>query len=283
MSRVDIINFKAFGDFVIACNTLRNVEQGLKDETPKIVAGSHVFKLAFALGIVEKVILLGSDSMTVPPAFDMRKHGFFSGIKSLFALKGLVDNCTDVGDSILFDRLGFREKLIGGSRRLQQLPKKVDNIYLAYGKFFNHRGASYDRCVIRNFNRVVIIPGARMAYRAMPPAVIINYVRTLFSLDFRVDVVIFDDEFIDLPKNISCKKIKKSFSFLIEEIKSADLVISADSLPAHLSEYFKIPIYVSTPAPKKYWLPESSFVTNGWSVFSDSRSFKDWIFRHGTI
>jgi ADP-heptose:LPS heptosyltransferase len=64
---------------------------------------------------------------------------------------------------------------------------------------------------------------------------------------------------------------------LVEVISNSDLVISADSLPSHLSEFLHIPIFVSTPAPKPYWLPKSSYKTSGWATFSDIRPFHNWL------
>ena len=71
--------------------------------------------------------------------------------------------------------------------------------------------------------------------------------------------------------NYACDvvKVPRNFSAMANAIKKVDAVISADSMPAHMAEYFGVPVFVITPEPNRYWLPVSAFNNNFWCCFND--------------
>jgi hypothetical protein len=50
------------------------------------------------------------------------------------------------------------------------------------------------------------------------------------------------------------------------------LVISADSLPAHIAEIKGFKPVVVSPIDNSYWLPQTSFHSGAWSLFEDGVS-----------
>lgn len=277
--RTSVVNLKAFGDFVIAAGAIKRINLSDRLELPKIIVGEHVRSLASALKLEQSVHFIGDKTWKdVPPAFDVRKRGACAAFKSIFEIRRLLKD-SPAEDHLIFDKLGWRERFIGYGFQLYELSESDGNIYIAYDKLLKSLGFEVDvkfHCAGR-IDRAIIIPGARMSHRIIPAQVIFAYVHELARRNIQSEVVVLEGETIDLPSNVNLRRIPREFSMLIEEISNSDLVISADSLPSHLSEYLHVPIFVSTPAPKPYWMPRSSYITTGWATFSGIQPLHSWL------
>lgn len=277
--RASVVNLKAFGDFVIASGAIKRINLSDKLELPKIIVGEHVRSLASALKLEQSVHFIGDKTWKdVPAAFDVRKRGAYAAFKSIFEIRRLLKS-SPAEAHLIFDKLGWRERFIGYGFQLHELSESYGNIYIAYDNFLQSLGFEVDvkfHCSGR-IDRAIIIPGARMSHRIIPSQVISAYVHELARRNIQSEVVVLEGETIDIPSNVNLRRIPREFVMLIEEISNSDLVISADSLPSHLSEYLHVPIFVSTPAPKPYWLPRSSYKTTGWATFSDIQPFHSWL------
>ena len=275
-----IVTLKAFGDFVIACNASRRVQVANGMYAPKVVAGEHVRGLASALGVDLTIQFIGDDNWSdVPAAFDVNKRGVLSAFRSLLNLRHRLDALPSSMDFV-FDHSGFRERYIGGRRFFQSLPLNSGNIYLAYDQLFESLGYGVLKVypeVKHTISRAIIIPGARMRYRQIPAPVLAEISAELRQRCINSSVVVLDGESIDLPAGIHVKKIPRNFGELVASIKDCDLVISADSLSSHLSELLEVPVFVSTPSPKPYWLPRSAYLKNGWATFADINPLRSWL------
>jgi hypothetical protein len=278
-----IVTLKAFGDFVIACNAIRRVQLTIGIDVPGIIAGEHVRSLASALGLDALVQFIGDKSwIDVPAAFDVRKRGIFSALMSLNDLHRRLGDFHS-NNTLVFDNLGWREQFIGRGRVLESLPAESGNIYIAYDRFFESLGVRFLNTTLKTklaVSRAIIIPGARMAHRKIPAPVIKRIVAELHQLDIKTCVVVLDGESINLLEGIHVKKIPRSFDALIAAVQASELVISADSLPSHLSEFLGVPVFVSTPLPKPYWLPRSAYLENGWATFEDIYPLRNWLSNH---
>jgi hypothetical protein len=275
-----IVTLKAFGDFVIACSASRRVQSTVGMNIPTVVAGEHVRSLASALGLDRTVQFIGDDSWTdVPAAFDARKRGVLSALRSLKNLRNRID-ALPTSMELVFDHLGWRERFIGQGRLLQSLSGESGNIYLAYDKFFESLGYGILKVcpeIKHAVSRAIIIPGARMRHRQIPAPVLAELAAELRQRCINSSVVVLEGESIDLPAGIHVKKLPRNFGELVAAVKDSDLVISADSLPSHLSEFLDVPVFVSTPSPKPYWLPRSAYLTNGWATFADIQPLRSWL------
>jgi hypothetical protein len=278
-----IVSLKAFGDFVIACYATRFFNMNGQRESFSIVAGSHVRPLVEALKIPDNLVFYISDSVSngVPAIFDIRRAGFFSALRSLSNIRGQF-KFLHPDDKLVFDRLGWRERLLGFEREIFGLPNVARNIYVAYDLFFESIGCAP---VVEEFpstitvNRAVIIPGARMGFRIIPPSLILKIYKELEFRGIQVKVIFLEGEKIEVPRGLAFEVLPRSFSNLVSSIRDANFVVSADSLPAHLSAFLGIPIFVFTPIPEwtLYWLPKSAFTTEGMATFADIESFRFWL------
>ena len=275
-----IVTLKAFGDFVIACSASRRVQSANGMGAPTVVAGEHVRSLASALGLDSKIQFIGDDSWSdVPAAFDVRKCGVLPALRSLQDLRHRLDALPSNMDFV-FDHSGWRERFIGGKRFFQSLSLNSGNIYLAYEQLFESLGYGILKTspeVNHAISRAIIIPGARMRHRQIPAPVLAELAAELRKRFVDTSLVVLEGESIDLPAGIDVKKIPRNFGELVAAVKNSDLVISADSLPSHLSEFLNVPVFVSTPSPNPYWLPRSAHQTNGWATFADIQPLRSWL------
>lgn len=281
-----IVTLKAYGDFVIACNAARVLQTSIQSEPISIIAGSHVQPLAEALEIPIDRVFYISDSVSsdVPAIFDARKRGLFSALKSLINVRCQI-NCLHPDSDLVFDSLGWRERLIGLGRKIHGLPGFAKNIYIGYDHFFESIGylpRSEDFPSAINISRAIIIPGARMGFRIIPRSVILNIYKELKSHGIEVKVVLLEGEKIEVSQGLATEVVPRNFSALVSSVKDSDFVVSADSLPAHLSSLLGIPAFVFTPIPAwtSYWLPKPTFLTNGMATFDDMEPFRYWLNKH---
>jgi len=284
MQRI-LLNLKAFGDFVIAINSVRKIQKSPDlISPPKIIAGLHLKDLANALEI-KNVAFIGDDGdIDVPAIFDLRKKGFFEGFKSLIKIinhtKSIPKN-----SELIFDKLGIRERVIGGGRLITCCPK-ADNIYLAYEILFKKFGYSLlnDKIEARfKFRRALIIPSSRISRKIIPKKTISDIVKVLNTHGISGTVMSFNGDLVSLPTENNIIFLDRNFYDLVDLVKKYDLVVAADSLPSHLCEFLKIPTFVYTYTPNLYYLPKSAFLLNGWAIFGDMIPFNLWLKKHGII
>jgi ADP-heptose:LPS heptosyltransferase len=277
-----IVTLKAYGDFVIAANVMKNFLDVDNQSDFYIVAGEHVRSLAEALNINEKVFFLGGEkNLNVPAIYDIKNRGCLSAARSLLKLRQQIGDKLKPS-SLVFDKLSWREYLIGMGHSLYGLPRDAPNIYLAYTKFFQaagYKAIPQTPQKKKQFQRAVIIPNARMSNRVIPSNLIQEIHKKLSKYGFDTELIQLNGESFNVPKGLDVKVIPREFSCLMKEIKSASLVVSSDSLPAHLSAFLDVPVFVLTPIPdwSIYWLPESSYKSKGMGSFDDFSNFDDWL------
>lgn len=280
-----IVNFKSFGDFVIANNILNIVNNYNENPKIKILAGMHVLKLAESLNCENNNVFLELDNLhDTPSIYDIKKSGLVKSIPSLFKLRSILKNIKGPQE-LLFDNLGWREKIIGSSHNIHEISKINGNIYLDYLEYFSSVGflintnENFERVILKN---ALIIPSARSIHRFIPARDIVMIEDCLSKIGISLTVILLEGETCELPKFINVKIIPKNFKNLIDNIKLFDLVITADSLSAHLCGYFKINNFVYTPIPNwtKYWLPINTFKTNGMGIFGEINNLNVWLSKY---
>jgi len=262
---------KSFGDFVIALNAVRRVRPQPTGSQPMVVAGQHLSPLASALGAVQDIHLIGDDTWTdTPAAFDVGKRGKVAAVRSLLELRRLLASLND--GQLMFDRLAWRERFIGGRHKLIGLPNDCDNIYLAYERGLVDLGytvAATEFAPTRLAQKAVIIPGSRILRKTVPAKVIAAIHADLLSHGIQATVIALEGEAVEVPAAVPMVTLPRRFDALVAAVRATDIVISADSLSAHLGEYHGLPTFVATPTPNRYWLPRSCFVNGHWSSFSE--------------
>ncbi len=248
----------------------------------QLYAGSHISGLLNALGPGKQhVRLIGPSDMTdVPAAFNVRLNGKMAALRSLISLRcALAPLARD--HQFVFDQLGWREKFIAGRGKPLCLDQDYKNIYLAYEEFFRQGGytlipqrASMPTSSIKN---AVIVPGSRVRSKVIPAPVISTIREKLLLNGISTTVLLIEGEPIDVPADVKTVILPRFFNLLIEALRESDLVISADSLSAHLGEFLEKPTFVLNNAPNSYWLPKSAYLTGANATFSELVPFSNWL------
>ena len=279
---LQLVCLKSFGDFVIALRSLQRVAGYAQSEQTVLLAGSHLRALANAMGSSTKLQFVGEGmDMQVPALYDVRRLGVSAAVRSLLALRRQLGPGSGAHVR-LFDRVGWRERLLAGRSRALGLPAGP-NIYIAYERGLEHAGLRLTPLATpspRAGRRALIVPASRIADKALPREVIASTHAQLQEMGFDAHVLVLAGESVDLPGGAPVRHEPRNFSSLIEAIRSADLVVSADSLPAHLSEYFSVPTFVVTPQPNEYWMPHYAFATRGWCIFKELARLRPWVLGH---
>jgi hypothetical protein len=272
-----ILSLKAFGDFVIA-HSVYIRHQKYTGETSSIhfAIGAHLQQLADAMGATDVHILKSHGHQDVPAIFDIQKKGLWLALRSAYSLRRQLQIYPSESNFIL-DKNGPRERFIGGHHHLQFLPD-AENIYLAYERFLNLESPVYKNFMNpKKLLNCLIIPSSRLKNKILPTELIVDTVTLLKDMHISSQVLELEGEAIKVPISIEKKIIPKTFDALIHSIRSVDFIISADSLPAHLAEYYKIPIFVFTPTSNKYWLPLSAYKNTAWSNFFSIEPLEQWL------
>jgi len=265
------VSLKAFGDLAITASAARRLSQE-SQERFAILVGTHLIELARLLNPGCRLELLKHTDVSVPAIFDLHLRGVVAGLMSVFELKNALKSRSTLGRScLLFDRISWRERLIIGNNTAEALPPDAPNIYLAYEKFLMAYFELVDIKVAKPYTgrNVGIFPGSRIHTKNIPNTLIEKLASQCLSSGFNPVVFSLDGEWSYNSSFINTICIPKTFASLIDALHSTDLVISADSLPAHLAEYYGLPVYVVSPSRNEYWLPRSAFEMGFWGLFEE--------------
>jgi len=271
------VSLKAFGDFVIACQVLRRARSGTGG-APGMVAGAHLRPLASAIGFDGARFIDADGSGEVPAAFDVRRRGLAAAVRSLVGLRRQLAELAD-HDRYVFDRIGWRERCLVPPERRAALPASA-NIYEAYAMALQNAGHVIDAAPNDSgapIRSAVIVPASRLAAKTLPAATIGALARALRAGGVAAQVVLLEGDHAQVPSDVSSATIPRQFEALIECLEGFDLVVSADSLAAHLAELQGIRCFVVGPRPNSYWLPASCLRSDAWCLFDDVGRLTEWV------
>lgn len=268
-----ICQVKAFGDLVIACAVLDQAAPAHRERLILLV-GDHLAELAAALEPAVAVLVVPTGEPGVPAVFDARKAGWQRALTSAFTLRRAVARSSLPRHvPLLFDQVSLRERWISGSHVAIAAARGADNIYSGWRAGLESRGVTFSPVADRAgeaAHAVAICPGSRIAAKNLPMALVAGLVDTLVERGMAPRLVLLAGERPDLEASALPKEIvPRSFAAMIAAVRRADAVIGADSMPAHIAERFGRPVYVFSPQPNLYWLPQSAFERNNWALIGN--------------
>lgn len=273
MKTICLLQLKAFGDFVIATAVAERV---MPDERPRIrmMIGRHLRPLCDAIAPQFDVIDLANKEGGVPSLFDVRRNGISAALLSAWDVRRSVTRASVPRHAlILMDRIGLREQFVIGSRASVSFPTETMNIYAGYEMLLRDAGLPLAPVQIKEAPaqpRVGIFPGSRIAAKNLPPELVASVMAEISRRGMEARLFLLDAERPDLEAgNLPYTIVPRSFTALSDAIAGVDLVISADSLPAHLSERAGKGVFVFTPKPNSFWMPPSVIRHDRWSLFDD--------------
>lgn len=262
----------AFGDFIIDCNFMRNAGPG-----HRLLAASYLQPLAEAIAYEGQLSYFDMPSGDVPPsAFNARRASLKAITSSLWHIgKGILSS-TSPADTIIVPHSDIRWRMACTTRHMVALRQPKANIYLAYCSRF---GLSPDGLIVPMPLRpreVVVFPDSRQQAKQIPEPTIralidinaVNGVRTLIA---RVRPP--EEGGVDKPGEISIWGLPA----LVRALRQAEVIVSADSLPGHLAEYLKIPVFIFSPKANESLMPLSVLLRQRWGRFENMDAYRQWI------
>jgi hypothetical protein len=275
-----IVSLKAFGDFLIAYSALLRASAANPASDIRLLAGEHVRPLGLALEVPEaKVQYIGGSLLKdVPEAFDFRRRGLWKSCLSLAKLRRDL-LAAQLGDrQILFDRIGLRERFISSGRLRIALPAEAQNIYLAYeAHFLVDTAPTALFGLAREIKHALIVPASRVPNKVIPREVIQQVCQQLAAKGIVAHVLLLEGEKVEVPQSVALIRLPRQFSALMASLRETDMVVSADSLPAHIGEHLGKPTFVISPVPNPYWLPRMAFLKGGHGVFGNLGNLSTWL------
>lgn len=274
---IAIASAKSFGDFVIAHSVLHTVAEPETDRI-RLIAGSHLKHLNDILPDDVCVTVVDTGEDRVPAVFDVKKCGVPAAVRSALSLRRVFQRLErrHAGEQLAFDILGARERFIAGGWPLVSPRRRASNIYETYTQFLRERGMARANPKTHDAHTraesVGIFPESRLVEKKLGAATLTAILRRAgrVGLDAKIFILEGDSPGADLPEVVH---IPRDFRSLAAAIHSVDAVVSADSLPAHLAEYFGRPVFVATPVPNEYWLPHACFKDRHWGVIGNTAEF----------
>lgn len=264
LASAQIVQLKAYGDFAIAISCLEKaIINGCS-----IIAGDHLRPLGIALASNVGCEFVTTGDVGVPALFDARKKGLIAAASSAMAVRGALAK-RQTAKPLIFDRVGLREKFVAGGSPIIRLPP-APNIYLAYEQILGH-SPDGDLKITGDLPRSLsIFPASRIPAKDIPAWLVARVLEAADRAGIHAEVILLEGERSDLIKSgMRCRIVEKSFPSLVGATKACDVIVTADSLPAHLAEYGDIPVFVLTPKPNEYWMPRSAYQRGTWAVFDD--------------
>lgn len=273
MKTICLLQLKAFGDFVIATAAAERV---MVHERARIqmMIGRHLRPLCAAIAPQFHTVELENSETGVPSLFDVRRHGIPAALRSAWNVRRSVATAPVPHDAlILMDHVGPRERFVIGSRTNVSFPAEAANIYAGYEMLLRNAGLTLalgQNKEARAPQRVGIFPGSRIAAKNLPPDLVARIMAEGPASGVETQLFLLDGERPDLEAgDLPHTIVQRSFTALCNAIAGVDLVISADSLPAHLAERAEKDVFVFTPRPNPFWMPPSVIRHDRWSLFDD--------------
>lgn len=264
---------KGYGDLVALISSLKHF-YNVQQQRPKYLLSSHLQPLYAELSGDNDVIYIDS-SGELPPMYSIREKGILAGIRSMLSIRGqLVDLCRQSDEHIL-DMVGARESFLFREYQLCSVACGQSNLYLSYAHFLGFDPSNFllqnSLCSQLPAFEVGIFPNSRYRKKDMPPHVFFALVEAIRSFGAEPVLFLMDGQSLSFDHGFAARLVcvQRKFSSLIDAVNSVSSVVSVDSLPAHLGELLRRPVFVVTPVDNRYFLPPNAYFKGYWETFKN--------------
>lgn len=266
------VSLKSYGDLVIACNALS--KENISDYG--LLAGTHLHDLIGAIGYSGRMQYIDT-GITVPALFDFKKKGFVDAAISGINIYKYIHNAIQAQDTLIFDKINIRQKIIAAGFNKESFACGAPNIYEDYQRYLGLKLNSEILRFEEVGKSVLVFPDSRISNKKINEQLQAQIAYKIISSGRQATIVRIGQQASQVSKYTYTERWLSGFNNLVEVIKAADGVVSADSLPAHIAEHLKIPVFVCNPTPNDYWLPYSSCKLGWHACFHDLSRLDQWL------
>ena len=128
----------------------------------------------------------------------------------------------------------------------------------------------------KHVREVVVFPDSRQAAKRIPESTL----RTLVDINAAAGVKTRiarvrspESGYVDAPGESTLWGLPA----LVNTVRDAEVIVSADSLPGHLAEYFERPVFILTPQANEPLMPLSVLLHHRWGRFDAMDAYQRWI------
>ena len=233
-----ILSSLAYGDFVIDCFAASHLGSNFT-----IIAPYYLKPLHDAIEFKGTIDFIDIASSNIPPdIFNVKQKGFLSAIKSTIKLRSSLSFYKKQDALIYFHHNDIRWRIINFPMKFHFLRDGNQDIYEAYANLFNVP----DR-IPQNFNPndvIYIFPESRQLWKKLPENILFELITFLKYLGIKYKIVIQNEN--TFQNRYDFERVS-SISEVVDIIKISSVIISVDSLPAHLAYYYSKNLFIYTP------------------------------------
>ncbi len=262
-----LVQVKSYGDLTIAVSALRRVPCHDRERFGLLIS-PHLSELVAVLAPVCRVETVPLAERVKPAFFDPHRRHLIDRLRSAVSLRRAIAEAA-AGATLVMPHLAWKNRFVTGRRAAVALPV-ADNIYAAYEAFI--RGISGELAQVaslpsQRLRRIGICPTSSSTFKNLPREVIGLVADACARSGHEPELLILEGETHERIDSIPTRIVTRSFAALHDALATYGAVISADSLPAHLSEFCGTPVFVCSPVSNQYWLPPGAFRNRSWGIF----------------
>ena len=267
MKNYNIISALALGDFVIDYYFL--IESKLDGI---IFCPNYLKPLAEEMNALDHTNFFCDKNLNIPPAiFGIKKSNFGLILRDFLNLR---ESIKKIQGDLIIPHKNLRWSAILFPKKFRSVCD--GNIYLSYRRFYDLE--QINRIKINNNSNIVhIFPESRQINKIIPSELCLQLSNLIEKTGLICKQVVTKNSTYKHNQKIDTINIDK-FKELIDIIDSSRFIVSADSLPVHLSYWKKRISFIVSPCMNYKMFPDSVIEDNTWSSFNDgTRKFECWL------
>ncbi len=265
---------KGLGDLLIQLGSLNRLGERFRPHLSLLV-GQHLIPLVEALHVPYPLHVFDHPDAAAAALFQVRSRPMHDVVRSALGVRRGLREALPPSTTLIFDDLLWREQFLAFGRPALGLPWR-DNLYERYDAFFAQQQWVFEPAgaiAVPTGHRLHIFPGAREQDRRFSERFLHEIVELAAQAGLRPKIFTVAGELPELDRaDLPLVEMPRAFDATIEAVAGADRVISADSMTAHLAEYYHRPIFVCSRILKHYWLPLSAARAGRHMLFSEERA-----------
>lgn len=271
---MNVLVLRSYGDYIILLNSIKH---STISERIKIITSNHLETLHEAIGynFSNNFEFIFIDFRIKKGIFRYFTNKFFLSFNTILEVVklNLFIKKLNIKGEYFYVEHNTRKYLLSFilAKRLSHIYTK-GSIYDSFGKFFkvNYAKTKFTLPDSNTISKVLIFPDSRKKNKVIDTKTMQVITSDLTNLNVNFNVANFG-HIINLDSSATNQVVYKDFKELILLIKNCDFIISSDSLPVHIAEFFEMPhLILYNRKINQNWLTPFATKYKMYSTFEDA-------------